>query len=245
MTMIASNIKRLLSSPEFPDDAVKNRTAYRLYVTSIAIIALTLLYSLIWFFVQPELLGRLIFSVFMLAMCLTVIFSVRAGQIEFASHVFLGGIWLLITLIAGTAGGTRAPFFSLYVLTIMGAVIFSGWHVAVFYGVLTIISGSVMVYLANQGLIGEPFATPLSAFLTQASVMGLVTLDGFIIVRDMQSNLDKAQQAIIELGESEERFRLISSVTSDFTFSSKLNEQGELDHVLLSGAFETIRKSVV
>lgn len=238
--MIASNIKRLLSPPEFPEDEIKHRTAYRLYVTSFAIIALTLLYSLIWSIIQPELLNRLIFAVALIVMCLTVLVCVRIGRVRFASHIFLANFWILVTLVAGTAGGTRAPIFSLYILTIMSAIIFSGWRVAIFYGVLTFISGATMVYLANQGLIAEPFATPMSAFLTQASVIALAILDGFIFVRDMQHNLDKAQQSFIELEASEERFRLISSVTSDYTFSSKLNEKGELDHILLTGAFEVM-----
>lgn len=238
--MLASNIKRLLSPPEFPEDEIKHRVAYRLHIVSLALVVLTLLYSIVWMLVQPDLLHRLIFSVAMIVVCVIVIICVRAGQVKFASHIFLASFWILVTLVAGTAGGTRAPIFSLYILAIMSAIIFSGWRVAIFYGVLTFISGATMVYLANQGLIAEPFATPMSAFLTQASVIALAILHGFVIVRDMQGNLDKAQQSLLELEDSEERFRLISSVTSDYTFSSKLNEKGELDHILLTGAFEVM-----
>lgn len=42
------------------------------------------------------------------------------------------------------------------------------------------------------------------------------------------------------LMESEERFRVISSVTTDYTYSSRINAQGELEQGLLTGALETI-----
>ena len=46
-----------------------------------------------------------------------------------------------------------------------------------------------------------------------------------------------SQQA---LRDSEERFRLISSMTSDYTFSSRFDGHGGLEHYVYGGAFETI-----
>ncbi len=42
------------------------------------------------------------------------------------------------------------------------------------------------------------------------------------------------------LAESEERYRLISEVISDYTFSTRLDARGELDHHWVAGAFERI-----
>jgi len=42
------------------------------------------------------------------------------------------------------------------------------------------------------------------------------------------------------LAESEERYRLISEVISDYTFSTKLNADGTLFHHWVAGAFEKI-----
>ena len=194
-----------------------------------------------------SLLERLGFSAALLTMCAAVLVLIRAGQIDIARHVFLSGLGVLVTLVSATAGGTRAPFFALYIVVIMTSVIFAGWRSAVFYGAITIIAGLVMVYSAEQGWIGEPFATPISAWLTQAAIMVFVTLDAYIILRDIRKALEKARVALAErdakeagLRESEERFRLISSLTSDYTYSSRLNSNGDLEHLFLTGAFEQI-----
>jgi PAS domain S-box-containing protein len=44
----------------------------------------------------------------------------------------------------------------------------------------------------------------------------------------------------VTLRASEARFRQISSATSDYVFTSRVNARGELDHITLNGAFEAI-----
>ncbi len=54
--------------------------------------------------------------------------------------------------------------------------------------------------------------------------------------------IDNTDQVISErkLAESEEMYRLISSVVSDYLFSTRVNEDGALEHQWVAGAFETI-----
>ena len=60
------------------------------------------------------------------------------------------------------------------------------------------------------------------------------------LIASLEKEIGERKQAEGALRENEERFRLISSVTSDYTYSSRVNAQGELEHMLLTGAFEAI-----
>ena len=55
-----------------------------------------------------------------------------------------------------------------------------------------------------------------------------------------QQELAERQRMEAQLRESEERYRLISAVSSDYTFSTMLNAQGELHLNWVAGAFEKI-----
>jgi len=241
------DIRRVLSAPIFMEDEDKTRDAARLNLVALLCTTLTILYSILWVFVQPDFLDRLIYAVILVIMCAVVLVLIHAGRVNFARYVFLCGFWVIVTVVSATAGGTRAPFFALYIVIIMTSVLFTGWRSALFYGGITLIAGMGMVYGATQGWIDDPFATPMSAWLTQASVMIFVTLNAYIILRDIRKALDKAGVALAErdekeagLRESEERFRLISSLTTDYTYASQIGEDGQIEHMLLEGAFERI-----
>ncbi|MBE2268201.1 MAG: PAS domain S-box protein [Anaerolinea sp.] len=90
----------------------------------------------------------------------------------------------------------------------------------------------------------EPTSTLIYVALVLLVVIGMAA---YVVLRQQRLLLQKTRAALTErdqvqqsLRESEERFRLISSVTSDYTFSSRVNERGELLHTLLTGAFTEI-----
>lgn len=231
---------RWLSLPFFPNDEDRTRIAYRLYAICWACIILSLVYVVIWLFLQPERASRAILIVPILLLYGLVLALIKVNRVTLAVRLFLCGIFVLTTVITATAGGTQAPFFGFYALVVLSAVYFAGWPTAAFVAVLALIAGVVMSYLGNSGTMAEPFATPTSALLTQATLIILIVVAAYIVFRDNQKDMARRQKTETALSESEARFRLISSVTSDYTFSSRLNAQGELEHTLLTGAFEAI-----
>ncbi|MBZ0274635.1 MAG: hypothetical protein K8I60_00740, partial [Anaerolineae bacterium] len=233
-----ARVRKLFSPPDLPGDDNTRRIARRLYAVSVLGLIIAVVYAVAWALLVHLYLYRLVFALPLIVLFTTVIVLVRSQHIRAASHVMIGGTWIAVTLIAATAGGTRSPMWGFYTLIVLSAVVFSGWRMAVAYAVLTLLTGIGMVYLAGIGLIAEPFATPISAWITQVSVTAFVALEGYIIVRDVQQALAKSRHELVErekaeaaLRESEERFRLISSVTSDYTFSSRFDAQGNLEHI--------------
>ncbi len=58
--------------------------------------------------------------------------------------------------------------------------------------------------------------------------------------RQLKQEIDALRDKIASLKESEERYRLISSVATDYTFSTKVLPDGKLDLNWVAGAFESI-----
>jgi PAS domain S-box-containing protein len=58
--------------------------------------------------------------------------------------------------------------------------------------------------------------------------------------RQLKLEIEALQEKIATLKESEERYRLISSVATDYTFSTKVMPDGSLDLNWVAGAFESI-----
>lgn len=200
-------ILKALLPPKFSEDEQKSRVSYRLHMVSLAGMIIASVYVFIWLIFLPEFANRLVFAPPIFLVFLLVLWLVRLGRENVASSFLLCSTWLLTTSIAVTAGGTRSPFFGFYVVIVMSAVLFSGWKTATFYGVLTFITGFIMTVLSNMGLIDEPFATPTSAWLTQSSIMIFVTIDAYIIVRDLRRALEHAQRALMERDQTESAMR--------------------------------------
>lgn len=240
-------VNYIIPPPTYSENGSVTHTARILTTMSIVGIVFTVLYSLALAVIVPQQAGRLIYSVFGIAELSSTLLLLRLGRVRLASFVFLGGGWAAITLVTFSAGGTRAPFFAAYTVIIMLAVVLVGWRSATTIAILTCLVGLSMASLDNAGLAPALIATPLSGWLTQTTVMILLTSAAYLVVRRSNQALQRAQHELAErekaeaaLRESEERFRLISSVTFDYTFSSHFTAHGKLENAMLTGAFEAI-----
>ncbi|MCK6581010.1 MAG: PAS domain S-box protein [Anaerolineae bacterium] len=238
-------LQRFTAAPKFPGDEEKSRLAFRLVVVALAGILIAIVYSAVWLLIVPDQHFRLVFALPLLIIFSLVIILVKVGRVQLAVTSLLTGTWLVIAAMVTTSGGTRSPLFALFILAVMTSVLLSGWRTAVFFGGASILFGAGLVIASDR--IPLPTATASSAWLSQTAILAFVMLQGYIIIRDMRRSLDQAQRALAErdqtemaLRESEARFRLISSVTSDYTFSTGLGIDESMQYLLLTGAFETI-----
>lgn len=224
-----------LRPPRFSDDAQTNRQVALLNSVSLIGLAVTLFYGVFWVVFLRDLYGRLPLVVMPVVVFGGVFVLVRVGRWRLAIHLLLAGTWLIITVTSGTAGGVRAPFFGFYTVCVLNAALYLGWRAAISYSALTVMTGLGMVVLANMGVIGEPFSSPLNAWLTQISIMLFVMLVGYVLIADAKKLLAQTQQALVQqeqteaaLRESEQRYRLISQAASDYAFSYQVREDGTL-----------------
>lgn len=194
-----SRIRQLLSSPTFPDDEEKTRVAYRLMMVSAASLISTVIYSLVWVIILPQFAGRLLLATVAMLLFGAVILCVQSGRVQTGRSLFLGGLWIVVTLASASSGGTRAPIYGVYALVIMSATILSGWNATIFYAGMSFIASVVMTHLSSMGLIREPFATPISSLLSQIYFMVLITAPIYIVVQDLQRALAKIRSYTSQL----------------------------------------------
>lgn len=215
---------------------------------SVAGFVITAIYASLWLLITPEHYERaLIHAIpFMAVMALTYLLA-RQKQLWLGASLYLGSTWYLFTSIIISTGGVRAPFFAMYTLMVLLVTLLMGWRIAAGLALLTIISGFIMAALDQMGYIAAPVATPMQAWLTHSlQIILLIGVTYFILhharlaLEALRSELGTRKEMEQALRESEERFRLISSVTSDYTFSSRFNAEGKMIHTLLTGAFEAI-----
>lgn len=209
---------------------------------------ITTIYASLWLLITPDHYERALQHAipFMAVMVLTYLLA-RQKQLWLGASLYLGSTWYLFTSIIISTGGVRAPFFAMYTLMVLLVTLLMGWRIAAGLAVLTVISGFIMAVLDQMGYIAASVATPMQAWLTHSlQIILLVGVTYFILFHArrtfeaLRSELTNRKEMEQALRESEERFRLISSVTSDYTFSSRFNAEGKMIHTLLTGAFEAI-----
>lgn len=215
---------------------------------SIVGFVITAIYASLWLLIAPDHYERALQHAipFLAVMTLTYLLA-RQRHLWLGASLYLGSTWYLFTSIIISTGGVRAPFFAMYTLMILLVTLLLGWRIAAGLAVLTILSGFIMAGLDQMGYIAAPVATPMQAWLTHSlQIILLVGVTYFILhharqtFQALSSELANRKEMEQALRESEERFRLISSVTSDYTFSSRFNAEGKMIHTLLTGAFEAI-----
>ena len=139
----------------------------------------------------------------------------------------------LVIVINFVVGGGTFPQTTLYFLIaglILGEILLSFWFTALF-AVVEIIVILSMPYIAPHRFAGlSDIVGPFSALLISAGLVLFSMRHRDRVEADRQELLRK----------SEERYRLVSSVISDYTFSNVRNEKGDIVLDWVAGAFEQI-----
>ncbi len=229
------------------DQPTTVRTARLISLMAAASAVFILIYSAFWVAIQPRYAGNLVYSLIALSVIGLTFILIYLRRVRLSGFILIAGLWTVVTIGLLRSGGTRAPFFSFYILIVLLAALLFRWRAVLGFAILSITAGLIMVLLNSQGAIQPPFATPASSWLTQAAILVLLTIAGYFVFRRRDQVIQQAWIELVErqnaeaaLRASEERFRLISAVMSDYTFSSYFNAEGKLEHTLLAGAFEAI-----
>jgi len=143
--------------------------------------------------------------------------------------------WLFFTASAFTGDGVRGEAYLLgYPLVIVIAGILLGERATTIVTIASLIAGGLMVYAEMQGaLITHVFRSPFSPWVISLAVFPMSAVLQHLASHETRNALSRARA-------SEEKYRLISQVSSDYTFSTELDSKGNMHLNWVAGAFEKI-----
>jgi PAS domain S-box-containing protein len=227
--------RRFFTPPVFENE-IKTRRARLLYIIVWGLILLPLPYVLYYFIAVPENRTRaLIQAGFGEIVNVILLYLLKRGRVQTASILLVSMFWLFCTVSAFTLGGARNVAYLLgYPIAIMAAGVLLGGRAAVIVTLVALTSGGLMAYAEMRGwLVPRTLRDPF--FLWVISLMGfpIVAALQYLAARETRDSLYHARA-------SEEKYRLISQVSSDYTFATELDADGNTHLNWAAGAFERI-----
>lgn len=229
-----SFLKNLLAPPVF-DDETKTQQAYMLHIILWVLILVPipfLFYTLV--FVPENITRVLVQTFFGESVNIILLVMLRRGFVRAASIIQVSAFWIFFTATAVTANGVQSEAYLLgYGLVIAIAGILLGGLGAFIFTALSLLMGALMVYGNAQGWIQPVQDPPLTIW-----IVSLVLFPVGATLQYLSS--DALRNALRRARASEEEYRLISHVSSDYMFSTELNEQGNMQLNWVAGAFEEI-----
>ena len=227
---------KLLKPPVFPGDEEKTRRARALNALHLNMVfALLALGSVGILFLFAE---KLITSFVLLSgFLITVIGMIlnRRGYVKVSGLLIVGFLWSSTILMLTLSGGIRSLDILFFVsgTVIAGIVLDAGG--ALFYAGLSMLTGLGFIIVGKMGFeFLQIFPFPPDSALI------LLFINLVFTVAPLQVALQSLSDSALRARLSEERYRLIASVMSDYVFSIQYGSHGEIIDQWLSGAFETI-----
>jgi PAS domain S-box-containing protein len=162
-----------------------------------------------------------------------LLFILSRGYVRAASIIQVSAFWFFFTVSAFTGGGVQSESYLLgYGLVIAIAGILLGGTGASIFTFLSLTAGGWMVNNQMQGAVNLSFENSLLTTWVASFVLFPVgTILQHLASRTTRLALSRAQA-------SEEKYRLISQVSSDYTFATEVHKDGSASLSWVAGAFE-------
>lgn len=230
-----NSLKRAITSPIF-DDETKTQQAFMLHIILWTLIIVPIPYVIYTFIFIPEDSSRALSqAAFGEIVNIILLIALHRGFVKTASILQACAFWFFFTATAFTGSGVQGEAYLIgYTLVIAIAGMLLGGTGALIFTILSLISGALMVNLQLQGRIGTSFvSSPLSTWIVSFVLFPVGALLQRLSTNRVRSSLSRAHA-------SEERYRLISQISSDYTFSTTIDLAGNMHLDWVAGAFEEI-----
>jgi PAS domain S-box-containing protein len=241
-------LRELFQPPAFfPDQEDKTRIAIGLHTMLLVNSIIALLYSVIVLLTAERKIDSLIIFALTCGIMYPLMILNFQGRTRFASITYVVYFWVLISFTVLVSGGLSSVVISFYIPIVIITLLLLGWRA----GLVSL--GTTFVYtflIARADLSNLPNYLPSSTdgqWFALGVALVMIIIPIYRIQREMLATLDNAHKQLAErhkieqtLAQSEERFRLISSVTSDYTFSSHVEQPYGITRDEYNGAFEKI-----
>lgn len=228
-------LKTFLHAPEFADED-KTRRAHALnaahIIMGVAVVVLGLVGIL---FISPE---KAITAIIVIASAFLIAIGMwfnRRGRVTTSAVILLAHLWGATILLMSLSGGIRSLDITFFVSGTVIAGIILGARGSLIYAGLSLLTGLLFILIAEAGIIFSNLFTfpPVSAWI-------ILFINLILTVVPLQVALQTLSKTAKRALASEERYRLIASVMSDYVFSVTYDEKEHIQDQWLSGAFEAI-----
>jgi PAS domain S-box-containing protein len=240
-------VKKFLTPPVF-EEADKTAAAKLLYATIAIDLILCIVFFIPFLIISPDSLGRYaLLSLIVLTTSIASIIAARKGRIRLASSILVSSLWIGIMAGAFSNGGVGSSIYfgSFAIIYIAGMLL--GERAGIITAVACLIAGLLMVIAGINGVIPPDEANVIGRLLSYSFFIFMIMIFQRISSRTLREALENARSELAErlkteqaLRLSEERYRLISSISSDYMFSTQLGKDGNLHLNWVAGAFEQI-----
>ncbi len=229
-------LKQFLASPVFEQDEDKTnkaRVLNSLLVSILIVLGVFVVIDVPFFAVRK--LGVLVTIALAVALLLFVRFLMNRGQVRRASICFLGGAWVIFTTVVFFSGGIASitPIFFLVTTVLAGLLL--GQEVAIGVAVASSVTSLGMIVMEIMGYPPPRYfpmpVIPTWITLTLSLAITIIPLN--LTLRARSQALALAHQELAErkateasLRASEERYRIITELISDYAYAHRVEPDG-------------------
>lgn len=226
-------LKRALKPPEFEDE-FKAQQAFMLHIILWTLVLVPIPYLTYTLLFNPAASARaLTQTLFGETVNVLLLFLLRKGWVREASTLQVSLLWFFFAATAWTGGGVQGEaYLAGFTLVIIIAGILLGKHGTLVFTLLSLGMGALLVERFLQGRLPTGFeSTPPTTWF-----VSLALFPAIAILQRLSAS--RVQAALARARASEEKYRLISTVSSDYVFSTRVDADGNLWLDWVTGAFE-------
>ena len=230
-----NTLKRAFKLPEFADEFTAQQ-AYMLHVILWVLMFVPLPYLAYTLTFNPAGAARaLTQTAFNTAVNILLLIILHRGYVKEASVLQVSILWIFFAASAWSGIGVKGESYLVgFTLAITIAGILLGWRGTLVFVLLSLGAGALMLEQHLQGTIP-------SVFVSSPSNTWVVSLVLFPVIAVLQwLSASWVQGALARARASEEKYRLISMVSSDYVFSTQVEADGSLWLNWVAGAFEAM-----
>ncbi|MBL8100487.1 MAG: PAS domain S-box protein [Anaerolineales bacterium] len=225
--------KKLLKPPVFENE-LDTHQAYILNIILWGLIAIALLFIIFIPALEPEIATRVwVEIIIVVSINAFLLYIMRRGYVRQAAMIQVILFWILFTIIAFSGSGLRSEAYSFgYLLVIIISGLLLGPKVSLGIAVLSVASGLTMLLLNRIGFIQfSERNPPLLTWVVSLVILPMVALLQYLSARTLNEALERVRK-------SDEKQKLISKVSTDYTFESEVDKDGNAKLLWVAGAFE-------
>lgn len=163
----------------------------------------------------------------------------KAKRISLSAFVLMSMLIVVVTTAQVTSGeGIHSVATLFYPVALVLSARFLSRHQSIFVVMIMIASTGVVAYGEVIGIIPSLYRL----YKSHAIMEDLVIITIILIASATMSRLmvERLYEGLARARQSEERYRIISDVASDYIFESRFDDQGNLLNTWIAGAFESI-----